>query len=148
MSRYVFLIFFFSLFSCVPKDPVVFRSVNNVFVDVGSGGSPLLKGDAVFFNPNKTRMKLKEINLEIFVNGKSAAKADQKLDITAPPNSTFSVPLEVRLSLKDQGLLDTVFSLLGGKKYEVQYHGFIRVKVHGVTVKIPVDYKDEVKLKF
>jgi LEA14-like dessication related protein len=148
MSRFVFLIFIFYLFSCVPKDQIVLRSVNNVLVDVSSGGSPSLKGDVVFFNPNKTRMKLKEINLEIFVNGKSSAKADQKLDVTAPPNATFSVPLEVRLSLKDLGLLDTVFSLLGGKKYDVRYHGFIRVKVHGVTVKIPVDYKDEVKLKF
>ena len=110
-------------------------------------GAPVLRGEAVFYNPNRLRMKLKEINVEVFVDGEKSAHADQKLNSLIPANDEFTVPLEIRLNLKKIGLLDTVLNLLSGKKYEIHYKGYIRVRVHGVAVKVPVDYSDEIRLK-
>ncbi len=141
----IFLLIFFS--SCAPKEALVFKGINDILLETAEGDVALLKAQAVFFNPNNTQMKLKEIRVDIFVEGKKTATADQQLNSMIPAKAQFSVPLEVRLLLKEFGLFDTLMNLLGGKKYEIHYFGFVRVRVHGITVKVPIDYKDQIKLK-
>ena len=141
-------IFFLLLFSCVPKEQVVLRNIKDVIVDAGIDGNAKLNAVAIFYNPNAIRMKLKEIDVEVMVDGKKSAHARQKFNFEIPAKAEFSVPLEVQLALKEIGLLDTLLSLFGGKKYEIRYVGFVRVKVHGIVIKVPIDYKDEIKLKF
>jgi LEA14-like dessication related protein len=131
----------------VPRKPVVLRSIRNILIELNADGVPVLSGVAVFYNPNNVRMKLKEVKVEVFVDGEKSAQADQKLNSSVPAHAEFSVPLKIHLTLKKKGLLDTFMSLLGGKKYEIHYVGYIRIRVHGVTVKVPVDFKDEIKLK-
>jgi LEA14-like dessication related protein len=135
------------LLACVPKETVVFKGVKNISVEPG-GESPVLSANATFYNPNKVKMKLKEINIDVLVNGKQSAKVKQSLKLPIPAQSDFTVPLVAQLQLKDIGLLDTIVNLLGGKKYEIHYSGYIRVVVHGVTIKVPVDYKEELRLRF
>jgi len=48
------------------------------------------------------------------------------------------VPITANLTLKEGGLLNTVFGLLGGKKYESCLYGYIRVGVRGISIKVPV----------
>jgi len=154
MKTYKVKLFFYSgltacllsLFSCVPKQQVIFKGVTNIAVDVSISGKPVLKADVSFFNPNKISAKLKEIDVDVFVDGTKSAEVKQKLDMIIPGQSDFSVPITAQLSLKDGGLLDTVFGLLGGKKYDVAFTGFIRIKVHGIVVKVPVSQKQEIKL--
>jgi LEA14-like dessication related protein len=141
----IFLLTFLS--SCAPKEALVLKGMNDILVETAEGDVALLKAQAVFFNPNNTQMRLREINVDVFVNGKKTARADQLLNSVIPAKAQFSVPLEVRLSLKEFGLFDTLMNLIGGKKYEIHYFGFVRVRVHGITVKVPIDYKDQLKLK-
>jgi hypothetical protein len=143
---------FISLFlllalSCLPKDEVVFRGVKNISVEANQQGDPVLKADAMFYNPNKEKMKLKEIFADILVNGKPAAQVRQKLKLSIPAEADFSVPVAAQLSLKELGFLDTIVNLLGGKKYEVQYSGFVRIAVHGVTIKVLFTYKEQIRLR-
>ncbi len=133
--------------SCVPKEQVVLKDIKNIEMKTGLSGQPLLTGDAVFHNPNKLRMLLREINIEVFVDGKKAAHSDQQMEAQIPAKDDFIIPLEVKLNLQEIGLLDTLFGFLTGKSHEVKFLGFVRVKVHGVIVKIPVDYKSDIKLK-
>lgn len=135
------------LFACTPKEDIVFKGVKNIAVEVDSGNDPILKAEAFFHNPNAIRMKLKEINVDVLVEGKTSAHVRQNLKLIIPAQADFSVPLEAKLSLKELGLVNTIVSLLGGKKYEVQYVGYIRVKVHGVTIKVPVKHKEELRLR-
>ncbi len=143
-SAMVFLLL--AVTSCLPREQVVFKSVNNLVVD-GNGGVPVLRGEAVFFNPNKIQTRLKEIKVEVLVDGKLAAQVDQIMDLAVPRNSEFTVPIEAKLSLKEIGLLDAVIGFFGGKTYQVQFTGYLRVKVHGLVVKVPVKYNEEVKLR-
>lgn len=144
-------IFYFLLLvlgsACVPKEEVVLRSIKNEKLETNADGDQILKADAIFYNPNNVRMKLKEINIEVFVNGKKSAHSDQKFNSLIKAKSEFTVPLEIKLSLKELGLLDTILSFLGGKKYEIQFKGHLRIKVHGFTFKVPVDHKEEFRLK-
>ena len=142
-----FLLALLLLGSCAPKEQVVLREVHVRQVVMGSNGkSPLLKADAVLYNPNKGSLRLKEINLDILVNDKPAARIEQKLDAQIKAQSEFTVPLEVQLAVKETGLLDTVLSLFGGKKQIIRFTGKIKVKVGMFPVNIPVDHRDEIKL--
>ena len=133
--------------ACVPKEEVVLRTIKNEKLETNVDGDQILKADAIFYNPNNVRMKLKEINIEVFVNGKKAAHSDQKVNSLIKAKSEFTVPLEIKLSLKELGLLDTILSFLGGKKYEIQFKGYLRVKVHGITFKVPVEHIEKLSLK-
>lgn len=134
-------------FSCVPKDEVVFKGIKNISIESSQQNEPVLKADALFYNPNKVKMKLKEIYVDVLVNGKPSAQVRQKLKLSIPAESDFSVPVAAQLSLKELGLLDTIVNLLGGKKYDIQYTGYVRIAVHGVTIKVPFTYQEQIRLR-
>jgi LEA14-like dessication related protein len=141
-------VFLFSLVmvaaACVPKEEIVLKDIRNIEMKTTSNGDPLLGGNVVFHNPNKTKMTLRQINIEVFVDGKKTAQSDQQLEAKIPAQADFTVPLEVKLNLKEIGL-NTLFGFLTGKKHQVRFLGFVRVKLHGVLVKIPVDHKSDLK---
>lgn len=139
------LVIFSAVWSCAPKEPVVFKEVKNIAVDL-SDGKPVLRGDVFLYNPNRMKMKLKEINVLVTVDGNPSAEVKHRLDVAVPARADFSVPLVAQLTLKQSGLLDTVVGLLGGRKYEVVFTGYLRIAVHGVTIKVPIAQKQELKL--
>jgi LEA14-like dessication related protein len=136
-----------SLFQCQkPDEEIVLRKIKDVVVDATS--DPMLRANAVFYNPNKVRGRIKKVKVDIYVNGKKAANVDQDFKLVVPSQSEFTVPIEVKLAMKELGFMDTVLGLIGGKKYEVRYEGFLKLSYHGIPIKVPVDYKDEVRIKF
>ena len=135
----------FMALSCVPKEQVTLREVRMNQIVPGKDGNPLLRAEAILFNPNNTTVRLKEIKIQVLLDGKPAASIDQKLNSVIKANSEFNIPLEVQLNMKETGLLDTLLSLFGGKKYEVQFTGTIRIKVSLFPVNIPVNHKDQIK---
>ncbi|MBX2913919.1 MAG: LEA type 2 family protein [Cyclobacteriaceae bacterium] len=143
----VLVMLFLVVQACAPKEDIVFKGIKNVEVQVGSNNNPQLLAKAFFHNPNSMGMKLKEIHVDVLVDGKLSAEVRQKMKLKIAPRSDFMVPLEATLSLKELGLLDTIKNLLGGKKYEVQYIGFVRVAVHGITLKVPVKHREEMRIR-
>jgi len=133
--------------SCVPKNSVELRDVQNLRVDQTDLENALLDGEAIFYNPNSTRLRLKEIDVEVFIDGKKSAYVKQKLNALARGKSEFTVPIQVQLSLKELGLMNAIMNLLGGKKYEVQYKGHLKIKVNGIPLRVPIDHKEDFKLR-
>lgn len=129
-----------------PKEEIVLRQIKDIVVDATS--SPLLKANAIFFNPNDVRGKLRRINVDIFVDGKKAASVNQELKTLIPANAEFSVPIEVSLAIKELGFMDTLLGVIGGKKFEVRYEGTLKLSYHGVPINVPVNYRDEVRIRF
>ena len=140
------ILYCLTLLACVPKEEIVFKGVSDIVVDISNAGKPILKANGYFFNPNKVKMKLKEVDVEVFVDGTKSATVKHELDVAIAGKSDFSVPIVAELVLKQNSFLDAVVGLLGGKKYEVVFKGYIRVRVHGITVKVPVAQKQELKL--
>jgi hypothetical protein len=92
--------------------------------------------------------RLKKIDIVVYVNGKRAAHVDQRLRTLIPAKGEFKVPLEVKLSIKELGFMDTLLGVLGGKKFEVRYEGKLKMTYKGIPFSVPVDYKDEVRIRF
>jgi LEA14-like dessication related protein len=129
-----------------PDQDIVLRHIKDVVVDATT--EPMLKANAIFYNPNQMRGRLKKIDIEIFVNGKKAASVDQNLKTPIPAAAEFTVPLEVRLAIKEMGVVDTIFGMIGGKTFKIHYKGSLKLSYHGLPINVPVDYKDDVKLRF
>ena len=146
MVKYFYGLIFLALAGCAPKEQVVFRKVLNIRVDAVSN-APVLKADMVFYNPNKGSAKLKKIDMNILVNDKTAGTVDQVLNQKVKGESEFTVPIEVKLNLKEVGLLDTIIGIFGGKKYEVRLLGKIRVSMHGFAITVPVDQKEQIRIR-
>ena len=140
------LVLFLVLASCLPKEDLQFKKVRNIIL-TASGTTPLLKGDLLLYNPNDKRMKLKKLDLVILLNGKEAGIVDQKLRQEIPANDEFMVPIEVTISLKEMGLLDAISGILGGKKNTVRIKGKVRGSVNGMTMSVPFDYTEQIKIK-
>ncbi len=129
-----------------PKEDIVLRQIKDIVIDATT--DPMLKANAIFYNPNSMRGKLKRINVDIFVNGKKAASVNQQLKTVIPANDEFSVPLEVKLAIKELGFMDTLLGMIGGKKFEVVYEGSLKLSYHGFPISVPVRYKDEIRVRF
>lgn len=146
-SKSLWLVVLVLLTGCVPEEQVVLRAIDNVELAPGKGADPVLKADARFYNPNKIRMKVKAIELDVFIDGKKSARVDQKLKSVIKSQAEFTLPLEVQLSMKEIGLVDALLGLFGGKKHLINYKGHIKVTVRGFPLRIPVDYSKEVRLR-
>lgn len=133
--------------SCIPNERIELRDIKNLAMEQVDSDNAILNGDAVFFNPNAARMRLKEIKVDVYVDGKKSAVVDQKLSALARGNSEFTVPVKVQLSLKEFGLVDALRSLFGGKKYEIHYKGYLKTNVNGWPIRVPVDHKEDFKLR-
>jgi hypothetical protein len=141
MKRFIGLLILAVMAGCVPKKDVEFRRVENVQFEAAAK-SPLLKADVVLYNPNNTKGKLRKIELDILVG-----TVDQVLDQSINGMAEFTVPVQVSVDMKELGLLDTLVSLFGGKKYVIRIVGKVRGKVHGFGITVNVDHKEEIKLK-
>lgn len=129
-----------------PDQDIVLRDIRDVVVDATS--EPMLKANAIFYNPNNMRGRIRKIDVEIFVNGRKAASVDQSLKTSIPAQAEFTVPLEVKLAIKELGVMDTIFGMIGGKTFKVHYKGSLKLSYRGVPISVPVDYEDEVRLRF
>jgi LEA14-like dessication related protein len=129
-----------------PNERIVLREIREVVLDADT--DPTLRANAIFYNPNDMHGRLKKIDVVIFVNGKKAAHVDQRLKTIIPAKGEFKVPLEVKLSIKELGFMDTLLGVLGGKKFEVRYVGKLKLTYRGIPFSVPVNYKDELSVRF
>ena len=129
-----------------PNERIVLREIREVVLDADT--DPTLRANAIFYNPNDMHGRLKKIDVVIFVNGKRAAHVDQRLKTIIPAKGEFKVPLEVKLSIKELGFMDTLLGVLGGKKFEVRYEGKLKLTYRGIPFSVPVNYKDELSVRF
>ncbi|WPP48536.1 LEA type 2 family protein [Catalinimonas niigatensis] len=135
--------------ACTTPEAPDFNGVKNFKVDVQGLSKAQINGDAVFFNPNKQKIKIRQVDVSVFVEGDKVKDISQEFDITAMPNSEFIVPIDVSLSLADlnMNLLSTALSMLNGNKKKVRFEGKARVTVNGLPFRVPFEHEDEVKIE-
>ena len=135
--------------ACSTPEAPDFQGVENLKIDVRGLSGARINGDAKFFNPNTRSVTLKGVDVAVSVEGKKVKDIAREYDIKAEPNSDFSVPIDVTISLADlnMGLLSTALSMMNGETKKVRYQGKAKVKMYGITFNVPFDYEDEVDIK-
>jgi LEA14-like dessication related protein len=128
------------MMGCLPKDAIELRGVERF--GIVTGGKTSLTGDAVFYNPNSSRMKLRQIKIDIYLDGEKTAVVDQNTKVVAKGKSEFTVPVAIDLA-DNVKISDLLLNVLGGKKREVHYKGHLKVNLNGIPMRIPIDHKEE-----
>lgn len=143
----VFMLAIFLMSGCAkPDEEIVLRDIKDVIIDTTT--EPMLRANAIFYNPNDMRARLKKINVEIFINGKKAASVDQSFKTMIPARGEFTVPLEVKLAMKELRVMDTIFGMLGLTTFKIHYLGSLKLSYRGVPIKVPVDHKEDIRTRF
>ncbi|MBK8443239.1 MAG: LEA type 2 family protein [Sphingobacteriales bacterium] len=127
-----------------------FQRVENMSLSGVSLSKITLKGDAIFKNDNNVGCTMSGIDLDVFANGVKVGKIENKDAVTISGNSEFDIPLYVSFSpasfLKEKNILSNILSAYENKKVEVYLKGNINVLLAGVSVPIPMAYKDSVAI--
>ncbi len=130
-----------------PEEAPEFMGVTNIKVSRVENTTAHLNGDALFHNPNNVKMVLRKIDVKVSLEGKQVGNIDQNTKIKIPAESDFTVPLDASFDIGEVGVLNSLLGMLGGKTMQVHYEGHVRVTMHGIPFRIPVDYEDDIKLR-
>lgn len=129
-----------------PEEAPQFRRIEHVEVTGITDSQAYLNADAYFYNPNDVRMKLKEVEVDVILEGNKIGVINQSLKTTIPARAEFKVPMDATFDIAQLGFLNGILTILNGKKVLIQYTGHIKVSMHGFPVKVPIDYTEEVRL--
>lgn len=112
-------------------------------------GNMVLSAKAVFFNPNKAKAKLRNVDLDIFTNNKYIGKVLQTNKIKIKGKSSFDIPLKMEFNIKDSGLdiIGSLLTLISNKKFLIDMKGIIKMNVFCLPFKIKIDEKQEFSAK-
>ena len=135
--------------SCSDLKEPVFEKIEGLKVHSLKGGKINIRADAVFFNPNKKRLKLRGSHIEIYMKNTKAAVIELRNEIWIGANEEFRVPLKASLPLVngESGLLKDAFSILNGKKEELRFKGYLNLTVKGLRYKVPIDQTETINIK-
>lgn len=148
MKRLIFLLPLTFILACNQDyDPPELKAIQNLGLNSFKDGIAELHADAVFHNPNKVRAKIRAINIKVYVDDKEAASINQKMKTVIPAKADFTVPIDARISLKDLSAVNTLLSVFTGKKMLVRYEGYMRLSYNGVVFKVPVNHKEEIRVR-
>jgi hypothetical protein len=91
-------------------------------------------------------MKLRQVKIDVFLDGEKRAFVDQDSKVVAKAKSEFTIPVVLNLT-EGVKIQDLLMDVLRGKKYQVRYLGYLKVNVNGFPVRIPIDHTEELKLR-
>ena len=140
-------ILIFALSSCKVYPPV-YKRVDNFWIERLDRDGFKVNGDIVLYNPNKMKVKLKDVLINIELNGKHVATAGQKVPVPIKGLSEFAVPLNLIIK-PDMSLtegLKNIFNIIMTKEMDVTVKGVIVVSAYGIKVSIPIQQNEKVDI--
>lgn len=142
------LIFTGLLASCAKPKAPEFKGVDNIQIQLSGFTKARISGEAQFFNPNKANVYIHSADMKVFLEDQQISQFDKDIDVLAGGNTDFSVPVEFDVALKDIDLSSFTSALGIGEKKERKFFfkGHIRVKMHGVNFKIPVEHIERIEI--
>ena len=137
------------LSGCQFNKPVEFRIIDNVKVLSIEDGMVNLEAQAIFYNPNDMKGKLKGVNIMVRLDDKNLATITHSKALKIGPETEFSIPITIQFAVEDvqDGLIKNIMNILTDNKIKLHFVGDIKVSTMMVSQKVKVDYYEEVKLQ-
>jgi LEA14-like dessication related protein len=129
--------------SCqAPKD-LVYRDFKNLKVEKLGFGATTLKIDLIYYNPNNFGLQLKYTDLDIYIDDNYLGHSAQDYQITIPRLAEFTLPLEVKVDMKN--ILRNALSSVLGKEVMVKVTGSVKLGKANVYKTFKVNYEGKQK---
>ncbi len=148
MNRLIIASALLLMWSCKKDyEPPVFKDIENIRLSKVKNGIVSMQADAILYNPNDVQVKLKGIDIEVFIKDKKVATMKESYSLKIKGLSDFSLPMTIGLDISKLGLVNSLLGFIQGKEFKAHYVGKAKVIIHGVPVSIPIDYHDVLKLR-
>jgi LEA14-like dessication related protein len=128
-------------------EPPVFKNIDNVKLSKVENGIVNMKADAILYNPNDVKAKLKSVDIDVYIKDKKVATLKEKYSLKILAKSEFSLPMNIGLDISELGLVNSILGFIQGRGFKAHYVGKAKIIMHGVPVSIPIDYHDTLKLR-
>lgn len=107
----------------------------------------IITAKVVFYNPNKAKAKLNELELDILFNEKFIGKVIQSDIVKINGRSSFDIPIHIKFDLKESGFnVSNVLGLISNKKFIVDLQGYLKARVFLMPFKVRIDERQEFKV--
>jgi LEA14-like dessication related protein len=147
--RYIFLVLGVLILgtSCAYKNVELVR-VASVHVDEFSSDNVQVTASLVLKNPNDFEIKIKDSDLDLYVNDYKVARADIRKMIKIPKNTVMTHDLVFDSSLEDVGggVLRSLVSVIARGIVKIGIKGSVNATAYKMTEKVPVDVEGDVKV--
>lgn len=142
MKHILYLLTIILLASCGNPQELQFQDVKGIRIKELSSNTKA-EVDIQFYNPNKFGMKMKDGDIDLYLNNKliGNAKLDDTYDV--PGQDTFILTANMDIDVKSA--LPSALDILLNNKMTVELKGSVKAG-KGVMIPIPIKYKGEQKL--
>ena len=134
-------LFFLALFlnSCDTLREPDFRSVENIRVARLGKSETTLTMDVRYYNPNKTRVKLKEAAGSAWMDGNFLGNFKMDSIVNIPANAEFTLPVSLEVDMKK--LLRNSLAAILNKEVIIKLEGQAKLGKGFVFINYPIRYE-------
>ncbi len=127
------------------KEPE-YKGILNTKLETLNLSNAAIKIDLGFYNPNDFALDIKGTDLSIYINDKFIAFAEQPTKTQIPKKSDFIFPVTAHFNPID--MLGVAFKNIFSKSVKVSVQGSAKVGKGGIYIRVPINYSDNVPVKF
>ncbi len=140
---------FFFLSSCLNIAPLSIGKIESVNIQNFENQSLTLKISLRVVNPNNLKFKIKDNNLDLFLNGKEIGTATVKevVIINGKSEDVHNFILDASFSKVALAGIIGVSSLFNSKPLELKIKGEVKVKTLVFSKKYPIEITEKIDLK-
>ena len=132
-------LFLLTLTSCGSLKEPDFRGIENIRISRFGVNESTLNLDLHYFNPNKTKLKLKKAEGDAWLDGNLLGHFTIDTLIKIPANGDFRMPVTLKMNMKK--MLQNSTSLLLKNEIILRVEGKARVGKGGIFINYPIRYE-------
>ena len=141
---WITLISFLILSSCRSLKEPDFRSIENIRVSRFGLTESTLTLDLHYFNPNKTKLKLKEAEGDAWLDGSYLGHFTIDTLVNIPANNDFNMPVKLQVDVSK--ILKNSLAAILSNEVTVKVEGKARVGKGGIYIRYPIRYEGKQNL--
>ncbi len=137
--RSLLLLLIIGVCSCRHPKDLVYQNMQHFKMQQCAMDQTAISMDIRLYNPNRYTVKLKNADIDVYMNGSSLGKMKVNGKYTFTKLDTCSLPVTLNIDVKNA--LPNAFQLLLNSKVSIKLKGVIKAGRHGIYIKIPIDYE-------
>ena len=142
MKKYI-AFYFILLYSCKPIEPVEFKEIKNVRLSTLSDNQLKISADIILDNPNKVKITVTKLNLDILADGIPLVYINDNLSksLDGEDESTLNITGDIDVKNLEKFLNNRgIALLLGSENPSLKFKGTIEAKAYGIREIINIDF--------
>lgn len=148
MNRLIILLIFLLFISCRHIKEVTFDKIESMEASSVSLQEIKLKVGAKITNPNNFKFTLKNMDVNIFVNGNDFGKTiiDEKEEVAANSSEIHYFFVETSPTAFFFQAIPLMNSISNHEEVSVKMKGRVKVSAFGISKKFPIDREEKIKI--